>query len=153
MAKRKIKYTRTELKLQRDALKRFERYLPTLKLKQLDKGLRQLSEEGTIQVFRPVLGNEWILGAVGALQFDVTMHRLRHEYGADAVSEPVGFAAARWVTCDDRAAFEAFQRANQPNLAHDVEGNLAYLAASEWRLNHAMEQHPAVVFHKTRENC
>jgi V/A-type H+-transporting ATPase subunit D len=34
MAKRKIKYTRTELKHQRDALARFKRYLPTLKLKQ-----------------------------------------------------------------------------------------------------------------------
>ncbi len=124
-----------------------------LKLKQLDKGLRQLSEEGAIQVFRPVTGNAWILGAVGALQFDVTMHRLKHEYGADAVSEAVDFATARWVTCDDRAALEAFERACQHNLAHDAEGNLAYLAASEWRLNHAMELHPAVVFHKTRENC
>ena len=34
MAKKKIKYTRTELKRQRDALARFKRYLPTLKLKQ-----------------------------------------------------------------------------------------------------------------------
>jgi V/A-type H+/Na+-transporting ATPase subunit D len=34
MAKRKIKYTRTELKQQRDALGRYKRYLPTLKLKQ-----------------------------------------------------------------------------------------------------------------------
>lgn len=34
MAKRKIKFTRTELKHQRDALARFTRYLPTLKLKQ-----------------------------------------------------------------------------------------------------------------------
>ncbi len=124
-----------------------------LRLKQLDKGLRQLSEEGAIQVFRPLQGNSWILGAVGALQFDVTMHRLKHEYGADAVSEPVDLAAARFVTCDDRAALDAFERACQHNLARDAEGNLAYLAASQWRLEHAMEQHPAVVFHKTRENC
>ena len=34
MAKKKIKLTRPELKRQRDALLRFERYLPMLKLKQ-----------------------------------------------------------------------------------------------------------------------
>jgi peptide chain release factor 3 len=124
-----------------------------LKIKQLDKGLRQLAEEGAIQVFRPVQGMEWILGAVGILQFDVTMHRLLHEYGADAVSEDVDFATARWVTCDNRAALEKFEAACQPNLAHDAEGNLAYLDSSEWRLNYTIEQHPAVVFHKTRENC
>ena len=66
-----------------------------LKAKQLEKGLLQLSEEGAVQVFRPVLGNDYILGAVGVLQFDVTMARLKDEYGVEAVYEGIDFATER----------------------------------------------------------
>ena len=47
-----------------------------LKIKQLQKGLQQLAEEGATQLFRPISGSDMILGAVGALQFDVVAHRL-----------------------------------------------------------------------------
>ena len=53
-------------------------------MKALNKGLDQLSEEGATQVFRPVTGNEVILGAVGMLQFDVVAYRLKNEYGVDS---------------------------------------------------------------------
>ena len=56
-----------------------------LKTKQLQKGLTQLTEEGAVQVFRPIMGNDYILGAVGILQFDVTMARLKDEYGVEAI--------------------------------------------------------------------
>ena len=36
-----------------------------LKAKALAKGLRQLSEEGAIQVFKPMLGATWVVGADG----------------------------------------------------------------------------------------
>ena len=61
-----------------------------LKTKQLHKGLQQLSEEGAIQVFRPLSGVEIILGAVGQLQFEVAISRLQEEYGVDAFFEPCG---------------------------------------------------------------
>ncbi|GAB4553755.1 MAG: peptide chain release factor 3 [Geothermobacteraceae bacterium] len=123
-----------------------------LKVKQLDKGLTQLAEEGAVQVFRPLLGADWILGAVGVLQFDVTMERLKNEYGVDAIYEGIDFAAARWVECDDRKKLAEFEKKNQANLARDAEGNLTYLAASEWRLGYVQEQWPDIVFHKTREH-
>jgi peptide chain release factor 3 len=123
-----------------------------LKSKQLQKGLLQLSEEGAVQVFRPTSGAEFILGAVGVLQFDVTMERLKAEYGVNAVYEGVSFTTARWVRCADRKLFEEFQKKNQSNLATDAEGHLTYLAASEWRLQHTMEQWPAVEFLKSREH-
>ncbi|PNU21381.1 peptide chain release factor 3 [Geothermobacter hydrogeniphilus] len=122
-----------------------------LKVKQLDKGLTQLAEEGAVQVFRPLLGADWILGAVGVLQFDVTMERLKNEYGVDAVYEGIDFATARWIDCEDAKKLEEFQKKNQANLAHDAEGNLAYLASSEWRLGYVQEQWPEIIFHKTRE--
>ncbi|MBW2366668.1 MAG: peptide chain release factor 3 [Deltaproteobacteria bacterium] len=123
-----------------------------LKNKQLNKGLLQLSEEGAIQVFRPILGNAYILGAVGVLQFDVTMARLKAEYGVDAVYEPVERTTARWIDCTDQKKLKEFEKEHQNNLARDAEGNLAYLAVSDWRLGHTMEQWPEIVFHKTREH-
>lgn len=124
-----------------------------LKAKQLQKGLLQLSEEGAVQVFRPLFGSDFVLGAVGVLQFDVTMARLKDEYGVDAIYEGVDYATARWVACDDRKKLEEFEKKNQTNLAWDAEENLTYLAPSEWRLNYVAEQWPGVQFLKTREHA
>ncbi|MCF8069462.1 MAG: peptide chain release factor 3 [Desulfobacterales bacterium] len=123
-----------------------------MKMKQLQKGLVQLSEEGAIQVFRSVASGEYILGAVGVLQFDVTMSRLKAEYGVDAVYEHIDYATARWVACDDKSKLARFEKNNNLNMAHDGDGCLAFLAASEWRLGHTMEQWPEIIFHKTRES-
>jgi peptide chain release factor 3 len=123
-----------------------------LKTKQLEKGLVQLAEEGAVQLFRPLINTDYILGAVGVLQFDVLMSRLKAEYGVDALYEGVDYATARWVECEDRKKFAEFEKKNQANLARDSEGGLAYLASSEWRLGHTAEQWPEVVFHKTREH-
>jgi peptide chain release factor 3 len=121
-------------------------------MKQLQKGLVQLAEEGAIQVFRPLIGSDYVMGAVGVLQFEVTMARLKNEYGVDAVYEPVDFQAARWVSCDDKKKMAEFQSRNQSALARDAEGCLTYLAQNEWMLNFFMEKWPAISFAKTREN-
>ncbi len=122
-----------------------------LKAKQLHKGVTQLVEEGAVQLFRPLVGRDLILGAVGVLQFDVAMARLKAEYGVDAIYEPVDYSIVRWVTCDDKKHLAAFEKANYRKLAHDGEGNLACLAASAWQLNFIMEQWPKIQFLKTRE--
>ena len=122
-----------------------------LKSKQLQKGLVQLAEEGAAQVFRPLGTSEYILGAVGALQFDVTSERLMHEYGAETFYEPAGCVVARWVGCEDRTRLKEFEKYNVGYLARDAEGHLAFLAPSEWRLEIAMEEWPEIAFHKTRE--
>lgn len=123
-----------------------------LKMKQLQKGLIQLAEEGAIQVFRPLIGADYIMGAVGVLQFEVTMARLKNEYGVDAIYESIDFQAARWVTCPDKRKMADFERSNQATLANDAEGFLTYLAQNEWMLNFFMEKWPDIEFHKTREN-
>ncbi len=122
-----------------------------LKAKQLKKGLVQLSEEGAVQVFRPVSGSDIILGAVGVLQFDVTMARLKSEYGVEAVYEPAEYNVARWVDCEDASRLAAFEKDNRLNLARDAEGCLSYLTTSEWQLGYCEEQWPDIVFHKTRD--
>ncbi len=123
-----------------------------LKVKQLQKGLAQLTEEGAVQVFRPVAGNDYILGAVGALQFDVTMARLRDEYGVDAVYEATSHARARWVSSESVKKLDEFTRDQTSRLAYDSGGDLALLAPSDWQLNYIMEQWPEIVFRKTREH-
>jgi peptide chain release factor 3 len=123
-----------------------------LKIKQLNKGLVQLAEEGAVQLFRPTMGSDYILGAVGVLQFEVTMARLKAEYGVDAVYEPVSYATARWIDCEDRKKLDEFKSKNQAHLALDAEGHLAYLAESEWRLGRVQELFPEIVFRKTREH-
>jgi peptide chain release factor 3 len=122
-----------------------------LKQKQLQKGLAQLAEEGAVQFFRPMAGSDYLLGAVGALQFDVTVARLKAEYGVDAVYEPVGFSTARWIDCDDPKKLKAFTARYTDNVAYDAQGRLAYLAPNSWRLGFVMEDWPQIAFHKTRE--
>lgn len=124
-----------------------------LKMKQLQKGLQQLGEEGAVQVFRPVTGADIILGAVGELQFDVVASRLAAEYGVDAVFEGASVASARWVTCGDSRRLGEFENAAAQNLAHDAAGNLAYLAPNRVNLQLTQERWPDLTFHTTREHA
>src|SRR5690606_26139342 len=123
-----------------------------LKLKQLQKGLAQLSEEGATQFFRPLMSNDLILGAVGTLQFDVVAYRLKDEYGVDASFEPVQISTARWIHCADERTLEAFREKNAMNLALDAADALVYLAPSRVNLQLAQERAPEVRFAATREH-
>ncbi|MCE7031897.1 peptide chain release factor 3 [Lysobacter sp. GX 14042] len=124
-----------------------------LKLKQLQKGLAQLSEEGATQFFKPLLGNDLILGAVGVLQFDVVAYRLKAEYGVDAIFESVSVATARWIHCDNEKKLEEFRDRNATNLALDAAGGLVYLAPTRVNLQLAQERAPDVEFRATREHA
>ncbi|MBS0055154.1 peptide chain release factor 3 [Yersinia sp. Marseille-Q3913] len=123
-----------------------------LKQKQLLKGLVQLSEEGAVQVFRPLTNNDLIVGAVGILQFEVVSSRLKSEYNVEAVYESVNVSTARWVECDDVKKFEEFKRKNEVNLALDGGDNLSYIAPTMVNLNITQERYPEVRFRKTREH-
>ncbi|AZZ90475.1 peptide chain release factor 3 [Hahella sp. KA22] len=123
-----------------------------LKSKQLQKGLIQLSEEGAVQVFRPLNNNDLIVGAVGMLQFDVVVHRLKSEYKVDAVYEPVNVATARWVEAKDAKKLDEFKRKVSENLSLDGGDSLTYLAPTNVNLQLAMERYPDVQFRKTREH-
>ncbi|WP_330927312.1 peptide chain release factor 3 [Candidatus Sororendozoicomonas aggregata] len=123
-----------------------------LKLKQLQKGLQQLSEEGATQLFMPINNNDLILGAVGVLQFDVVMRRLKDEYKVEALYEPVNVNTARWVECDDSRNLEAFKRKCADNLAIDGGGYLTYLAPTRVNLSLAQERYPDITFRTTREH-
>jgi len=122
-----------------------------MKRKQLHKGLVQLSEEGAVQVFKTILGGDYILGAVGSLQFDVTVARLKAEYNVDADYTATDFQVARWIESDNEKKLSEFRRLFEANLAEDADEKLAYLAPSQWKLGYTEEQWPDIIFHKTRE--
>ncbi|MCR5536596.1 MAG: peptide chain release factor 3 [Succinivibrio sp.] len=123
-----------------------------LKQKQLLKGLMQLSEEGAVQIFRPIVNNDLIVGAVGILQFDVVVSRLKHEYNVEAIYEEVAVTTARWLSSEDPAALKQMRDKVPQGLALDGGDNLTYLASSGVNLNLTMERYPKVVFSATREH-
>ncbi len=122
-----------------------------LKSKQLNQGLTQLSEEGATQVFLPLDNNSMILGAVGILQFDVVVFRLKDEYKVDCGYEPVNVFTARWVECEDERMLADFKRKAESNLALDGGGHLAYLAPTRVNLSLIEERWPDITFRSTRE--
>lgn len=123
-----------------------------LKQKQLLKGLVQLSEEGAVQVFRPLSNNDLIVGAVGVLQFDVVVHRLKSEYNVDAIYENINVSTARWVSCKDAKKLDEFRRKAESNLALDGGDNLTYIAPTMVNLSLATERYPDIQFQHTREH-
>ena len=123
-----------------------------LRSKQLDRGLRQLCEEGATQVFFPLLGNDIVLGAVGSLQFEMVAYRLNDEYRADCVFEAVDTATVRWVS-GPAAALDGFKRKNAERLAEDGSGCLAYLAPTRANLRLAEERAPDLRFSPIRDHA
>lgn len=122
-----------------------------LKAKALQKGLIQLSEEGATQVFRPLISNDMVLGAVGILQFDVVAHRLQNEYNVECSFETVQVATARWLAFPDAKMEQEFRRKNEQNIALDGAENLTYIAPNMVNLQLAQERWPDVEFRATRE--
>ncbi len=123
-----------------------------LKQKQLQKGLIQLAEEGAVQVFRPLQNNDLIVGAVGVLQFDVVVARLKGEYNVDAMYEHINVYTAQWVTSKDPRKLDEFRRKAEVNLSLDGGDNLAYIAPTRVNLALAKERYPEIEFHTTREH-
>ena len=123
-----------------------------LKMKQLQKGLTQLSEEGSTQVFLPLRNNDLIVGAVGVLQFEVVAFRLKDEYKVDCIYEPVTIHVARWVDSENKAKLEEFKKKAHENLSIDGGGYLTYLAPTRVNLSLMEERWPDIEFRATREH-
>ena len=124
-----------------------------LRRKQLKKGLEQLAQEGTIQLYRPVAGREGdtILGAVGRLQLEVVSYRLKNEYDAEVRLEPMPVEFARWLTRKDGGEVDlaAFARENVGLPAIDIRGRGVALFAGEWQVNSAKRCLPQLIFAET----
>ncbi len=132
---------------------RFIEVVNPLRAKQLRTGRMQLGEEGAIQVFRPVRSATMLLGAVGALQFEVAAHRLQHEYGVEARVGSAPYTCARWVSADDPVKLDSFLESNAGRVALDAADAPAVLTASKHEMKVVQEMWPDIRFHVQREHA
>jgi peptide chain release factor 3 len=123
-----------------------------LKAKHLKKALESLAEEGVTQLFRPSLGADFIVGAVGQLQFEVMADRLREEYQLDVIFEQSPFAEARWIL-GDKADLEDFVSKHRSAMGADIDEQPVFLAKSAWDINYAADRYPKVRFERSRERA
>lgn len=121
-----------------------------MRAKQLEKALHNLSEEGVVQVFKPLSGAWNIIGAVGALQLDVLVSRLNAEYSVPVRLEPAGYELARWVNGSSND-LRLFESAQPGNVARDHNDEIVFLARNAWTLRTAEEEWPALRFVSVQE--
>ncbi|MBI3180657.1 MAG: peptide chain release factor 3 [Myxococcales bacterium] len=118
-----------------------------LRRKQMEKGLEQLSEEGTVQIFHQLgMGmKDPIVGVVGALQLEVLQYRVQHEYGADILLDRLPYSHARWVV---GPSFDpkSFDWEGNRQTVEDRDGKPLVLFRDDWALDHAKEKHPELQF-------
>jgi peptide chain release factor 3 len=124
-----------------------------MKSKQLYKGLDQLMDEGVAQLFTLDMNGRKIIGTVGALQYEVIQYRLEHEYGAKCSYENLNVHKACWVEPEDikNDEFKEFKRVKQRYLAKDKQGQLVFLADSEFTIQMTQSKYPTVKLHFTSE--
>ncbi|MGH6957212.1 MAG: peptide chain release factor 3, partial [Caulobacteraceae bacterium] len=123
-----------------------------LKAKHLKKALESLAEEGVTQLFRPTIGADFIVGAVGQLQFEVMADRLGTEYGLDVIFEAAPYAEARWIS-GERADLDDFSSKHRTAVAADIDGAPVFLAKSAWEIGYVSERFPKVAFERAKERA
>ncbi|OSP54487.1 peptide chain release factor 3 [Pseudoruegeria sp. SK021] len=126
------------------------RALDPMKAKHLDKALMQFAEEGAAKVFKPMIGSGFIVGVVGALQFEVLASRIEQEYGLPVRFEPSQFTSARWVT-GAKAAVDKFVNVNKGHIAEDNDGDTVYLTRLQWDIDRIERDFPDLTLSATKE--
>lgn len=126
--------------------------LDAMKSKQLDKGLRQLMDEGVAQLFTFEMGARKVVGTVGQLQFEVIQHRLKHEYGATCRFRQMNLYKACWISSDNKKKLDEFIKSKYRHIAKDKDGKLVFMAETKQWLLMVQENFPDVNFHFTSEN-
>ena len=124
-----------------------------MKSKQLEKGIDQLMDEGVAQLFTLELNGRKVIGTVGALQYEVIQYRLEHEYGAKCTYENFPVHKACWIDPEDASneEYKEFTRVKQRFLAKDKQGQLVFLADSQFSLQMTQQKYPSVILHFTSE--
>jgi peptide chain release factor 3 len=123
-----------------------------LKAKHLKKALEGLAEEGVTQLFRPDIGSDFIVGAVGQLQFEVMADRLANEYQLEVLFEASPYAEARWIV-GERADLEDFGGKHRTAMARDIDDQPVFLAKSAWEIGYVSERYDKVRFERTKERA
>ncbi|GGE10140.1 peptide chain release factor 3 [Polymorphobacter glacialis] len=122
------------------------------KSKQLRTALTDMAEEGVTQLFKPMIGSQWIVGVVGQLQLEVLISRLEAEYRVAASFEPSPYETARWIS-GDPAEMKRFMEDNRPAMAEDRDGGPVFMARDAWELNYTIQREAKIRFSAVRERA
>jgi peptide chain release factor 3 len=121
-----------------------------MKAKHLEKALLQFAEEGAAKVFKPMIGSGYVVGVVGALQFEVLASRIEQEYALPVRFEPSAFTSARWVS-GEKAEVERFVNVNKGHIAQDSDGDVVFLTRLQWDIDRITRDYPKVKLTATKE--
>ncbi|SHE63982.1 bacterial peptide chain release factor 3 (bRF-3) [Loktanella atrilutea] len=121
-----------------------------MKAKHLEKALMQFAEEGAAKVFKPTFGSGFIVGVVGALQFEVLASRIEMEYGLPVRFEGSQFTSARWVH-GKKEAVDKFAAANKQHIALDNDGDTVFLTRLQWDIDRVGRDYPDITLSATKE--
>ncbi|KCV83191.1 peptide chain release factor 3 [Actibacterium atlanticum] len=121
-----------------------------MKAKHLEKALMQFAEEGAAKVFKPMMGSGFIVGVVGALQFEVLASRIELEYGLPVRFEQSQFTSARWVT-GAKADVDKFTDTNKQHISYDNDGDVVYMTRLQWDIDRVERDHPELTLSATKE--
>jgi peptide chain release factor 3 len=121
-----------------------------MKAKHLEKALTQFAEEGAAKVFKPMIGSGYIVGVVGALQFDVLASRIEQEYALPVRFEGSNFTSARWIS-GEAEAIEKLVSVNKQHIASDSDGDLVFLTRLQWDIDRVGRDYPGVRLTATKE--
>ena len=126
------------------------RAMDPMKAKHLEKALMQFAEEGAAKVFKPMIGSGFIVGVVGALQFEVLASRIEQEYSLPVRFEPSNFTSARWVA-GPKDEMEKFINVNKGHIAVDNDGATVFLTRLKWDIDRVERDYPALKLTATKE--
>jgi peptide chain release factor 3 len=121
-----------------------------LKAKHLGKALEQLAEEGAARVFKPIMQADWVVGVVGALQFEVLRDRIRTEYQIPVKFEQTELYTARWLSSENPATLKKFVDTNPSSVAYDHDGDPVFMARNAWHLDDAESKNKDITFRATK---
>ncbi len=117
-----------------------------IRAKKLRDALREMAEEGVVQVFSPLDGTAPIVGVIGALQLDVLADRLINEYGLQTGFDPAPCDTVRWIQADNPADLQRFIEKNRSSVATDLDDAKVYLASSAFNLQWTAERNAEIKF-------
>lgn len=112
-----------------------------MKQKSFHKGVEQLVQEGAIQLYKTYHTEDYILGAVGQLQFEVFQYRLLNEYNSEIVMTPMGNKIARWISEED---LDPNMSSSRNLLARDRFGNPVFLFENSFAERWFMDKYPDI---------
>ncbi len=112
-----------------------------MKQKSFHKGINQLVQEGAVQLYRSYSTGDYILGAVGQLQFEVFKFRMQNEYNSEVVMEPMGTKTARWIDPDQ---LDEKMSSSRNILVKDIHDQPLFLFENQFSENWFKQKYPDV---------